>query len=200
MKCLKSAVLALLTACVALPANAAIWQIGWDSLDDGGLELFALSTDSNDQGSYDDFEAYPSWFQLDDQKVDFIPDAVVYLDGCFDLGGAAGTCNSDWNGLGLDGVVTAPTNGNFTGSYGKYTSVSVSADALAAMGYSAGLNEVVLDVFSGAYTWAPRDYTGLPAANITLASSVASVPEPQTLALFALGLAGMGVRYRRARR
>lgn len=196
MKYLKSAVPALLAACVALPANAAIWQIGWDSSEDGGLELFALSTDSNDQGSYDDFEAYPSWFELDDQNVAFGPSPVVYLDGCFDTGGAAGTCNTDWNGLGLDGVVTAPANGNFTGSYGKYTSVSVSADALAAMGYSSGLNEIVLDVFSDAYTWAPRDFTGLSAANITLAS----VPEPHTLALFALGLAGIGVRYRRSRK
>lgn len=199
MKYLRIMIVAL-TASVALPANAAIWQIGWDSKDDGGLELFALSNDSNDQGAYDDFLEYPSWFDLDGQEVAFTTTPIVYLDGCFGLGGVAGTCNDDWNSIGLDGVLTAPENGNFTGSYGKYTAVNISADALSAMGYSPGSNEIALGVFSGAYTWAPRDFTTLPAADITLASSAVPVPEPHTLALFALGLGGVAVRCRRTRK
>jgi hypothetical protein len=173
-------------------ASAHVWQIGWDSNTDGSLDFYGVSYHRNLNTSYDNFAANPAGFIINGTNVSFDLGSVVDLGNCNGAGGASGTCDSTWNALNLDGSISA--NGYSSSTYGKYVSTNLSALELAGLGIGSGANSVLLSTYANNIDWAGRSFSS---ATVPLNIVVQSVSEPATLALFGLGLAGLGFARRK---
>ncbi|MCB1940415.1 MAG: hypothetical protein KDE64_14595, partial [Rhodocyclaceae bacterium] len=165
-------------------ASAHVWQIGWNGNADGSLDFFGVSYHTggiSGAGSVDDFSANPAGFVINGTNVTFDLGSVVDLEDCFGLGGTSGTCSATWNGLGLDGYVTA--TGSYTTSgdwYGKYASVNLTTAELSALGIGTGSNSVLLGTFSNNVHWANLNFDSatVPINIVVPPDTTGNVPEP----------------------
>ena len=186
-------------------ASAHVWQIGWNGTADGSLTFFGVSyhpTVVPGTGTVDDFASRPAGLVINGTNVTFDVGSVVDLEDSSGVGGTSGTVSAIWNGLGLDGFVTATGTYTTSGStYGKYASVNLNTAALSGLGIGTGTNSVTLTTFSDNVDWAGLTFASatVPINIVVPPDTTGNVPEPGTLALFGLAAIGGGLMRRKAK-
>ncbi len=207
MKRLLAAVLGLAVMAVSGIASAHVWNIGWKANGDGSLTMLGVSYHSGGiggAGSVDDFSVNPAGFVINGTNLGFQNGTVVDLNDCnvgssggFGSTSVTGTCAPVLNAFGLDDGIQATNSGSFT--FGKYALATIAAGDLGTYGIVAGQsNNVSLTTFANNVHWQGLNFgVGNIPINVVIVippTPDPSVPEPGTLALMALGLAGVGLR------
>ena len=161
------------------------------SVDFYGLTFHGLNT------TYDNFALNPAGFTINGANFTFDIGSAVGLEGCSGLYIHTGTCSTIWNNLGLDGGVRAVNGayGPYTNSrFAKYASTHLDSSQLTVLGITGGNNSVTFTTWSNNVDWAAEPFTS---STVPINLVVAQVPEPETMLLFGLAMAGLGFARRK---